>query len=44
MPTFERYIKKLTSLLLLQGHEEKTIEDYNYNVVRIVKHDKKVAG
>jgi hypothetical protein len=35
VPAFEKQIKRLKGLLLLKQVEEKTIEDYNYNVVKV---------
>jgi hypothetical protein len=40
LPAFERHIKRLKGLLLLKELEEKSIEDYNYNVVKVLKVDR----
>lgn len=37
VPAFQKHIKRLKNLLLLKEQEEKSIEDYNYNVVRVVE-------
>jgi hypothetical protein len=39
VPAFEKQIKRLKGLLLLKQVEEKTIEDYNYNVVKVIDVD-----
>lgn len=40
VPAFQKHIRKLTNLLTLRELEAKSIEDYNYNVVRVVDYDR----